>query len=62
MKSEDKTTYPGRIENQPYTMERTSAHTNPANEETENYEAANVIYEKEKEDYAVENNDEYAGR
>lgn len=61
MKSEDKTLYPGRIETQPYTTERTSGQTNPANEETEKYEAANVFSENEKEDYAVENNDEYAG-
>lgn len=57
MKTEDRTYYPGRIESQPYTMERTSAHTNPTNEEKGKIEAK----ENTAESYVVEDDDHYAG-
>jgi len=57
MKSKDKTNYPGQIETQPYTMERSSAHINPKNEEKGKLEAK----ENKEEDYTVEDNDAYDG-
>lgn len=57
MKTEDRAYFPGRIETQPYTMERTSAHINPTNEEKEILEAK----QNKEHGYAVEDDDHYAG-
>lgn len=62
MKSEDRSSYPGRIDNQPYTMERTVVHINHSNEEegklgTDTADKST----SEKADYIIEDNDEYAG-
>lgn len=61
LKSEDKTTYPGRIDTQPYTMERTSQHITTLGEEIAKHEGESVETENDEKDYAVESNDEYAG-
>ena len=57
MKTEDRTYYPGRIESQPYTMERTSAHVNPVDDEKETLESK----QSKEESYAIEGDDHYAG-